>query len=196
MMIGLRPILSDSVPKTMKNGVPISSDARDHQLRRGRVDLQLRASGRTARRTGPCTRPRPGRRSGRAAPAARSCRFFHWPNDSVSGAFEVLPSSFIFLKAGDSFRLSRIHTETPSRRIETRNGMRQPQSVKAASPRHVAHAEDDDQRQEQAERGRGLDPRGVGAALAVRRMLGHVGRGTAVLAAERQALQQAQARSG
>jgi hypothetical protein len=27
MMIGLRPILSDSVPKTTKNGVPISSDA-------------------------------------------------------------------------------------------------------------------------------------------------------------------------
>src|SRR5688572_18846799 len=27
MMIGLRPILSDSVPKTMKKGVPISSEA-------------------------------------------------------------------------------------------------------------------------------------------------------------------------
>ena len=26
-MIGLRPILSDSVPKTTKNGVPISSEA-------------------------------------------------------------------------------------------------------------------------------------------------------------------------
>ena len=26
MMIGLRPILSDSVPNTMKNGVPMSSE--------------------------------------------------------------------------------------------------------------------------------------------------------------------------
>jgi hypothetical protein len=26
MMMGLRPILSDSVPKMMKNGVPISSE--------------------------------------------------------------------------------------------------------------------------------------------------------------------------
>jgi len=26
MMIGLRPILSDSAPNTMKNGVPISSE--------------------------------------------------------------------------------------------------------------------------------------------------------------------------
>ena len=26
MMIGLRPILSDSEPKTMKNGVPMSSE--------------------------------------------------------------------------------------------------------------------------------------------------------------------------
>ena len=27
MMIGLRPILSDSAPNTMKNGVPMTSDA-------------------------------------------------------------------------------------------------------------------------------------------------------------------------
>src|SRR5205085_8865657 len=54
-------------------------------------------------------------------------------------------------------------------------------------------ADDDDQRQEQAQGGGGLDPRGVGAALAVRGVFGHIGGGTAVLAAERQALQQAQA---
>src|SRR4029077_4802125 len=36
--------------------------------------------------------------------------------------------------------------------------------------------DDDDQREEQAERRRRLDPRGVRAALAVRRMLGDVGR--------------------
>src|SRR5437763_9967296 len=64
-------------------------------------------------------------------------RFFQRPNDSVSGAFEVLPSSFIFLKAGDSFIDRRIHTLTPSRKIETRNGTRQPQSANEASPSHV-----------------------------------------------------------
>ena len=64
-------------------------------------------------------------------------RFFHWPNDSVSGAFEVLPSAFIFLKAGDSFIDRRIHTLTASRAIETRNGTRQPQSAKASSPIQV-----------------------------------------------------------
>ena len=31
---------------------------------------------------------------------------------SVSGAFELLPSSFIFWKTGDSLRRSRIQTET------------------------------------------------------------------------------------
>ena len=31
-MIGLRPILSDSQPKKMKNGVPISSDDRDQDV--------------------------------------------------------------------------------------------------------------------------------------------------------------------
>ena len=64
-------------------------------------------------------------------------RFFHWPNDSVSGAFEVLPSSFIFLKAGDSFIDRRIHTRMASRKIDTRNGTRQPQSANAASPIQV-----------------------------------------------------------
>ena len=56
-------------------------------------------------------------------------RFFQWPNASVSGAFEVLPSSFIRLKAGVSFRLSRIQTETISRMNESQNGTRQPQSL-------------------------------------------------------------------
>ena len=61
-------------------------------------------------------------------------RFFHWPKDSDSGALEVLPSAFIFVKAGDSCSCIRIHTEIPSSTIETRYGMRQPQSAKAASP--------------------------------------------------------------
>src|SRR3954470_18857165 len=46
---------------------------------------------------------------------------------SVSGAFELLPSSFIFWNTGDSLRRSRIQTEMPSRKTETRNGIRQPQ---------------------------------------------------------------------
>ncbi|MNS73252.1 hypothetical protein D3C72_1066870 [compost metagenome] len=37
-------------------------------------------------------------------------------------------------KAGDSDKVMRIHTDTPSRTIDTRNGMRQPQSLKAGSP--------------------------------------------------------------
>ncbi len=57
--------------------------------------------------------------------------------------------------------------------------------------RHAA-GQDDQQRQEQAERGGALDEAGVQAALVVRRVLGHVGGGTAVLAAHRQALGQAQ----
>ena len=56
----------------------------------------------------------------------------------------------------------------------------------------VAAGQDDQQRHEQAERGGALDEAGVQAALVVRRMLGHVGGGTAVLAAHCQALGQAQ----
>ena len=47
---------------------------------------------------------------------------------------EVLPSAFIFWKAGDSFIDRRIQTEMPSNRIDTMNGMRQPQSTNASSP--------------------------------------------------------------
>jgi hypothetical protein len=86
----------------------------------------------------------------------------------------------------------RIQTEMPSSTIESRNGMRQPQASKASSPSAQAAAEDHQQRQEQAERRGGLDPAGVQAALSRRRVLGDVGGGAAVLAAERQALQQAQ----
>ena len=64
-------------------------------------------------------------------------RFFHWPKDSDSGALEVLPSAFILANAGDSFMDSRIYTDTPSSRMETTKGMRQPQSPKASSPMMV-----------------------------------------------------------
>ncbi|EKD97207.1 MAG: hypothetical protein ACD_23C01016G0003 [uncultured bacterium] len=48
---------------------------------------------------------------------------------------DVLPSAFIFWKAGDSDSDRRIHTEMPSSRMDTRNGMRQPQSWNTASPK-------------------------------------------------------------
>src|ERR1700730_5979669 len=53
---------------------------------------------------------------------------------SVSGAFELLPSSFIFWNTGDSFNRSRIQTETANSATDTRNGTRQPQAAKSASP--------------------------------------------------------------
>ncbi len=55
-----------------------------------------------------------------------------------------------------------------------------------------ARAENDQQRQEQPQRGRGLNPRGVGAALVGRRVFSDIGGGAAVFPAERQALQQTQ----
>ena len=64
-------------------------------------------------------------------------RLRHWPNDSAMGAFEPLPSSFMRLKVGDSLSCRRIHTEMPSSTTEIRNGMRQPQSLKASSPMKV-----------------------------------------------------------
>jgi hypothetical protein len=61
-------------------------------------------------------------------------RLPQFANASVSGAFDCLPSAFIFAKAGDSAIDMRIHTEMPSSSTETRNGTRQPQAAKASSP--------------------------------------------------------------
>ncbi|MNK82306.1 hypothetical protein D3C87_1020730 [compost metagenome] len=54
------------------------------------------------------------------------------------------------------------------------------------------HTEDDHQREEQAERRRRLDPRGVIAPAAVGRVFGHVSCSTAIFTAERQTLQHSQ----
>ena len=48
------------------------------------------------------------------------------PKASASGALERVPSSFIFVKAGLSLRVNRMITEMASRKIDPRNGMRQP----------------------------------------------------------------------
>src|SRR4051812_37949898 len=63
--------------------------------------------------------------------------FFGFRNDSVSGAFDVLPSAFILAKAGDSCIDIRIHTDTPSSSTDTRNGTRQPHAANSSSPTAV-----------------------------------------------------------
>src|SRR5579862_568290 len=55
-------------------------------------------------------------------------RLSHLAKDSVRGAFDCLPSDFIFTNAGDSASDSRIHTEIPSRIADSRNGILQPHS--------------------------------------------------------------------
>ena len=55
-----------------------------------------------------------------------------------------------------------------------------------------AGKQDHQQREEQAQRGSGLNERSVIAAFALRRMLGHISSGTAILAAQRQTLRQTQ----
>ena len=65
--------------------------------------------------------------------------FAHCPKASVSGRFELRPSSFMRRKTGDSASFSRIQIETASRIAESRNGIRQPSVIeplpaKAGSP--------------------------------------------------------------
>src|SRR5271154_71218 len=53
-------------------------------------------------------------------------------NASVSGLVEVMPLALSCVKIGDSFIFRRMYREMVTRTIEARNGMRQPQSLKAS----------------------------------------------------------------
>ena len=70
--------------------------------------------------------------------------------------------------------------------------MRQPQASNCSAPSSERQPRITSSERNKPERRRGLDPARVEAALARRRVLGDVGRRAAVLAAERQALQQPQ----
>ena len=69
--------------------------------------------------------------------------------------------------------------------------MRQPQVSKSA-PSKERHSNHHDEAQEEAECRGGLNPAGVEAALARGCVLADISRGTAILAAERESLQQSQ----
>src|SRR3984957_3510229 len=59
------------------------------------------------------------------------------PKLSRSGDFAVPPASFILWKTGDSSSLRRMYTDTASRRIDVRNGIRQPHDLKGSSPKVI-----------------------------------------------------------
>ena len=164
MMIGLRPIRSDSAPKTRKNGVAEQQRRRDEQVRRLRIDLQ-----RLRQEEQRVELPRvPHHGLPRREPEQREQHDLAGcpssANDSVSGAFDALPSAFISWNSGDSLSLSRIHTDTASSTSETRNGMRQPH----ASNRSVPSA-DAGSRGSRAARGRARASPSSGSTTCTRR---------------------------
>ena len=70
-------------------------------------------------------------------------KFAQRPNASLKGAFEVVPRLFIFKNTGLSANCSRIHRETASKMADTKNGIRQPHSLNASSPKIGAAADHD-----------------------------------------------------
>ena len=62
--------------------------------------------------------------------------FSQRPKASRSGVLEPLPSALMRAKAGNSSSCRRIQIDTPSSRIESRNGTRQPQSANCAGVSH------------------------------------------------------------
>ena len=71
--------------------------------------------------------------------------------------------------------------------------MRHAQSLNTPLAEIAAHRDDDDERQHDAKRRRGLQPARIIAAALIRDVLGHIGDGAAILAAEAQPLNHPQA---
>ena len=132
-MMGFRPILSDSQPKNMKPGVASTSAIAVRMLVVAPSTLQH--SLQEKQRVELPRVPHHGLAHHRAQQAMITIfKLLHWPNASDSGAFEVVPGFFILRNTGLSDSCMRIHRETASRTMETRNGMRQPQALNASSP--------------------------------------------------------------
>ena len=115
----------------------------------------------------------------------------HWPKASLSGRLDAFA---LFLHAQEHGRLVELQPD-PDGNDEKDQREQERDAPSPLGERGFAHegadAEDQQQRHEQSERGGGLDPGGVVAALAWRRVLGDVDRRAAVLAAQCQALHQA-----
>ncbi len=110
----------------------------------------------------------------------------------MSGAFDVVPSSFICLKTGLS---------SSWRRIQQRDAEQDDRDQERYAPAPVgeggfahrrANDDDDAERREQAERRGGLDEAGEKAAFPLGCMFGDIGGGAAIFAAEREPLDEAE----
>jgi hypothetical protein len=116
----------------------------------------------------------------------------HWPKASVSGQLRLLALVDHLL---EQRRLVELEPD-PDRHSEE-NGRQQEGDAPAPSAEcFFAHAgadtKDQKQREEQAEGGRGLNPRRVEPTLVAGSVLGDVGGGAAIFAAQRQALHEAE----
>ncbi len=157
-MICLRPIRSDNLPNTMKNGVPSTSAIASSMFAGAALDLQRLVQEKQRVELARVPDHRLARACARTARCNTSFRLRHSPKLSRSGALDCGRSAFICANSGDSSSFKRMYTEIASRSTETRNGMRQPQALNASSPIADAATEDHRQRQEQPQRRSGLDP--------------------------------------
>src|SRR5579859_4507367 len=131
-MIFLRPILSESQPNKTNNGIP-SSNALATIIFESRggtfniVVIKNKAKNCPVYQTTPWPAVAPNNE------IRNSLKFGHCVKASFRGAVEVIPADLICWKIGDSFICSRIYREISTRNRDARNGMRQPQSLKATS---------------------------------------------------------------
>ncbi|MEY9294298.1 hypothetical protein ABH979_007372 [Bradyrhizobium ottawaense] len=187
----MRPILSDSMPNTMKKPVPSSSDQAISRVGGVTVDLQDRLQ------------------------EEQRVELAGVPDDALAhhAAEQREQHELAVLPVAEGFGQRRLRAlalvlhlledrgfieakPDPDRDAEQQH--RDQERDAPAPRREVGLAEgatgeqDHQQRQEQAERRGGLNEGGVVAALAVRSMFRDVGRRAAILTAERQALGEAQ----
>jgi hypothetical protein len=106
-MIGLRPMRSESAPKNRKPAGAQDQRPGDEDV--GREEVHLDDVLEEEQRVELARVPDHGLPGSEAEEAiSANLPFFQLPKASRSGALEAVPSSFIFLKAGDSFICRRM----------------------------------------------------------------------------------------
>ena len=189
-MIRLRPMRSDSAPKTTKNGIPSSKRDRDDVICRRAVHVKncLQIEQRVKLAGVPnhaLSRSRAEKRNQNALQVGPFReRFFQRLRRSHSRALDVLEDRRLLHAQPDVER-----NADQKNRNEKRN---------APAPRaerflthEVLHDQNHGQRDEQAQRRCDLNEAGVEAALRIRHVFGNVNRRAAIFATERQSLQDA-----
>ena len=157
-MIFSRPILSDSQPKKMKNGVPISSDSADQRI--GRHVVELQRDGEEEQRVELPRVPDHALAGGRAEQREQHVLVVRILEEAVGQRrLRALAFGLHLLEYRRLVQLEPdVDRRTPAGSSDSQNGIRQPHSANAFASMLLRHSQITSSARNKPERRRGLDP--------------------------------------